>query len=93
MSPSRKYDGLDDEVAELIVELHNRHPNLGHHGLHQALEDEGVEVDPKELEGFMEAHHIEGEHWMHIPNSTRKHFKIARLVFPGNDVIQIGDDS
>lgn len=89
MSPSRKYDELDDTVAGLIVELHNRHPNLGHHGLLHALEDEGKEVDPRELEEFMQAHDIEGEHWVHIPNSIRRHFRIARAVFPDDDVIQI----
>jgi hypothetical protein len=93
MSSSRKYDRLDENVAALIAKLHRRHPNLGHHGLLHALKDEGIEVDPQELERFMHARDIDGEQWVHVPNSIRRHFKIARLVWPDDDVIQIGDDS
>jgi hypothetical protein len=84
VSPSRKYDRLDAKVAALIVKLHKRHPNLGHNGLLKALKDDGFEVDPKELEDLMKARGIEGERWRHIPNSTRKHFRIRGLIFPGD---------
>ncbi len=84
MSPSRKYERLDAEVAGRIVELHKRHPNLGHNGLLNALKDEGIDVDPRELEDFMEARDIEGERWMHIPNSIRRYFKIRGLILPGD---------
>lgn len=61
MSPSRKYEDFDEEVAILVMDLHKKHPNLGHHGLMKALKDEGYEVDPQHLELFMKDAHIEGE--------------------------------
>lgn len=61
MSPSRKYDDFDEEVAALVVELHKRHPKLGHHGLLEALRDSGIHVDSKELQEFMGRNRIRAE--------------------------------
>jgi hypothetical protein len=54
MSPSRRYDTFDEDVAELVVKLHKLHPALGHNGLLNALKDEGYVVDPQQLERFMD---------------------------------------
>jgi len=83
---SHGYSTIDQHVADLIQHLHKRHPNLGHHGLLQALEDEGVEVDPQDLERFMEQEDIEAEHWQFRPNSIKRHFRIAQLNFP--DIVE-----
>ena len=90
MSPSRRYDTLDERVALLIVRLHKRHPNLGHNGLLHALKDEGVTVDPQDLERFMEKADIEGETWYWKRNNIRGYLKI--LGFVQDDPLNEGDE-
>jgi hypothetical protein len=80
MSPSRKYDDFDEAVAALVMDLHERHPNLGHHGLVKALKDEGYEVDPQQLELFMKDAHIEGEGWYWKRNNIRGYLKLLGFV-------------
>lgn len=80
MSPSRRYDTLDERVALLIVNLHRRHPNLGRKGLLHALKDEGVTIDPQDLERFMEHADIEGEGWYWKRNNIRGYLKLLGFV-------------
>lgn len=80
MSPSRRYDTLDERVALLIVSLHKRHPNLGRKGLIHALKDEGVNIDPQDLERFMEHANIEGEGWYWKRNNIRGYLKLLGFV-------------
>lgn len=80
MSPSRKYDVFDEAVAQLVIGLHKRHPNLGHRGLLKALRDEGYEVDPKQLERFMDDSDIEGEGWYWQRNNIRGYLKLLGFV-------------
>ena len=90
MSPSRRYDTLDERVAGLILRLHRRHPNLGHNGLLHALTDEGVTIDPRDLERFMEQVNIEGEGWYWKRNNLRGYLKI--LGFVQDDPLDEGDE-
>ena len=80
MSPSRNYDDFGEAVAELVIDLHERHPKLGHRGLMKALRDEGYEVDPQQLERFMEQADIEGESWYWKRNNIRGYLKILGFV-------------
>src|SRR5574341_228583 len=80
MSPSRKYDVFDEAVAQLVIGLHKRHPNIGHRGLLKALRDEGYEVDPKQLERFMDDSDIEGEGWYWQRNNIRGYLKLLGVV-------------
>ncbi len=52
---------IDEEVAAIIKRLHKHHPKLGHHGLLEALKQDGILVDPEELERFMKDNHIRAE--------------------------------
>jgi hypothetical protein len=71
MSPSREYDQFDvcqlstprfdSVVAAKIVELHKKYPKLGHHRIFKALNDEGIKVQPDELEEFPEGKQIQAE--------------------------------
>jgi hypothetical protein len=90
MSPSRRYDALDERVAKLILHLHKRHPNLGHNGLLHALKGEGVTVDPQDLERFMEKADIEGDSWYWKRNNIRGYLKI--LGFVQDDPLNEGDE-
>jgi hypothetical protein len=90
MSPSRQYDAFDEEVAGRVVELHERHPNLGHNGLLNALRDEGYEVDPQQLERFMDDADIEGESWHWKRNNIRGFLRI--LGFVPHDPLNEGDE-
>lgn len=90
MSPSRRYDPLDERVALLILRLHKRHPNLGHNGLLHALKDEGVTTNPQHLERFMEQADIEGESWYWKRNNIRGFLKI--LGFAQDDPMDEGDE-
>ncbi len=90
MSPSRRYDTLDERVARLILSLHKRHPNLGHDGLLDALKGEGVTIDPRDLERFMEHANIEGESWHWKRNNIRGYLKI--LGFVQDDPLDEGDE-
>ena len=90
MSPSRRYDTLDERVALLIVSLHRRHPNLGRKGLLHALKDEGVNIDPQDLERFMEQADIEGEGWYWKRNNIRGYLKL--LGFLQDDPLNQGDE-
>jgi hypothetical protein len=90
MSPSRRYDRLDERVAERILDLHKRHPNLGHNGLLNALKDEGVTIDPQDLERFMEHAKIEGESWYWKRNNIRGYLKIWGFVH--DDPLNEGDE-
>jgi hypothetical protein len=58
---SPQYDAIDEKVAAEIKRLHKRHPQLGHHGLLEALEQVDVHVDPEQLERFMADHRIKAE--------------------------------
>ena len=58
---SRKYVPIDDAVAAQIEALHKKYPKLGHHGILEALKDEGSHVDPAELEDYMSRQHISAE--------------------------------
>jgi hypothetical protein len=90
MSPSRRYDTLDERVANKILELHEKHPNLGHNGLYNALEELGVVVDPQDLERFMEHADIEGESWYWKRNNIRGYLKI--LGFAHDDPLKEPDE-
>ncbi len=50
---SRQYNPLDEAVAEEIKRLHKRYPKLGHEGLLDALEQQGIEVDEGEMKNFV----------------------------------------
>ena len=80
MSPSRRYDALDERVARMIFDLHERHPNLGHNGLLKALKQKGVIIDPQHLELFMEDADIEGESWYWKRNNVRGYLRILGFV-------------
>lgn len=90
MSPSRKYDRFDERVAEQVISLHNRHPSLGHSGLLKALKDDGVEIDPKALEQFMEVCDIEAQGWYWKRNNIRGYLKLIGLV--QDDPLAGGDE-
>jgi hypothetical protein len=90
MSPSRRYDNFDEKVAAFVVELHERHPNLGHNGLLNALEDEGYVVDPQQLERFMEDADIKAESWHWRRNNIRGYLKL--LGFVHDDPLGRGDE-
>ena len=55
------YQPIDEHIAGEIASLHKKYPKLGHHGILSALEDDGMRVDPQELERFMAEHHVEAE--------------------------------
>lgn len=59
--PNRPYNTIDEETAREIKELHKRHPKLGHHGLLEALKQDGILVDSEELERFMRVNRIKAE--------------------------------
>jgi len=90
MSPSRRYDPLDEEAADLILSLHERHPNLGHNGLLKVLKDEGVDLDPQDLARFMEQADIEAEGWYWKRNNIRDYLKL--LGFVSDDPLDRGDE-
>ncbi len=52
---------IDDRIAGEIRELHKRFPKLGHHGILEALRDDGDRVDPEELKHFLKEHGIRAE--------------------------------
>jgi hypothetical protein len=58
---SRQYQVIDEQVAGEIRRLHRRHPKLGHHGLLEALRQEDVHVDSRDLERFMKEQGIKPE--------------------------------
>lgn len=90
MSPSRKYQYFDEAVAERVVELNKRHPNLGHNGLLNALRDEGIDIDPQDLERFMDAADIEAWGWYWKRNNIRGYLKLLGLVH--DDPLSEGDE-
>ena len=47
------YRTINEQVANEIKELHDRHPNLGSKGLLKVLKQSGTKVDAKELERFI----------------------------------------
>jgi hypothetical protein len=55
------YQPIDDHIAGEIAAIHKKYPKLGHHGILSALEDDGIRVDPQELERFMAENHVDAE--------------------------------
>jgi hypothetical protein len=55
---AHQHHQIDEEVAAAIIALHKRHPKLGHHGLLEALKQDGILIDSEELERFMKENHI-----------------------------------
>jgi hypothetical protein len=58
---SRKYDVIDEAVAEEIERLHKEHPNLGHEGLLDVISQQGIEIDEAEMKRFMRHHKLNPE--------------------------------
>ncbi len=52
---------IDERLAEEIRRLHREYPKLGHHGLLQALRDNGIHVDAEELKHFLSDAGIKAE--------------------------------
>lgn len=55
------YRPIDDQVGAAINRLHKRFPKLGHHGLLEALRQDGFHVDPEELKQYMRTHRIKAQ--------------------------------
>jgi len=58
---SRQCDPIDERVEAELERLHEEHPNLGHEGLMDALEQQGIHVAEAELKEYVEAHQMEPE--------------------------------
>jgi hypothetical protein len=56
----------------------------------KALRDEGHQVDPKQLERFMDEANIEGEGWYWKRNNIRGYLKL--LGFVQDDPLNQGDE-
>jgi hypothetical protein len=52
---------IDDKTAHRIRDLHKRHPQLGHHGLFNLLQQEGIHVQQEDLQRFLDEHHIRAD--------------------------------
>jgi hypothetical protein len=58
---SRQYDAIDERVGAEIKRLHKRHPKLGCDGLIDALRQQDIHVDPRQLQVFMNENRINPE--------------------------------
>jgi hypothetical protein len=45
---------IDEQIANEIKRLHESYPQLGHHGLAEALRDAGFDIEPAELKRHMQ---------------------------------------
>lgn len=58
MSHRKRKVEIAPEVEKAVRRLHREYPELGHDGIGKLLEDEGLDIDSRELRAFMEEHDL-----------------------------------
>jgi hypothetical protein len=55
---SREYDAIDEKVAAETKRLKKEHPNLGHEGLMDALDQQGIVLDEADFKDYVRKHKL-----------------------------------